>query len=198
MINLMPPAQKEAILYARRNSLLIKWATGIAAAAAGLVLVTGGGLFYLKQDSKAYQESISQTKSHLAAQNEAEVISRAEEMSGNLQLVVGVLSNEVLFSKLLQAMGQILPAGTILESLTLSNTLEGGIDLQIGASGFESGVRAQANLADPANKIFEKADIGEVSCPPESTDAYPCKVEVRALFAKDSSPFLKLNQESAP
>lgn len=198
MINLMPPAQKEAILYARRNSLLIRWATGIAVAATGLVLVTGAGLFYIRQDSKAYQQSINQTKTYLASQKEADVTKRAEEMSGNLQLAVTMLSKEVLFSRLLQSMGQLLPPGTILEDLTLDNTLAGGIDLQIGAVNYQAGVQIQANLSDPANQVFERADIGEVSCPSSSTDAYPCKIEVRALFASDNSPFLKLNQGAKP
>ncbi len=194
MINLMPPAHKESILYARRNTYLVRWLIGISVAAVGIVVISGGGLFYLKQDSKAYQKSIEDTKAHLTAQKETETLRRAEEMSGNLQLVVDVLSNEVLFSKLLQQIGQVIPPGTILQSLTLSNDLSGGIDLEIGASSYETGVRAQVNLAEPSNGIFEKADIGAVTCPAEGVPPYPCTAQMRALFGSDNSPFLKLNQ----
>ncbi len=194
MINLMPPEHKESISYARRNNFLIRWITVIGIAALGIVIVAGGGLFYLKQDSKSYKVSTDITNSQLAAQNEAEILKRAEEMSGNLQLVVDVLSDEILFSKLLQQMGQVIPPGTILESLSLTNDLEGGLDLSIGAQSYEAGVRAQVNLADPANGIFEKADIGEVTCNPEEGIAYPCKATMRALFVKDNNAFLKLNQ----
>ncbi|MFZ1324316.1 MAG: hypothetical protein WAQ57_04135 [Candidatus Saccharimonadales bacterium] len=194
MINLMPPDKKEVIWYARRNSILIKWVFGIAAAGLGVLLVGASGLFYLKHESKSYQQSIETTKTELTAQKEEETLKRAEEMKGSLQLAVDVLSKEILFSKLLSRVGQLLPPGTVLENLNLTNELQGGIDLSIGAVSYEAGVRAQVNLADPNNGIFDKADIGAVTCDSGGTSDYPCVATLRLLFSKDNNEFLKLNQ----
>ncbi len=196
MINLMPPAKKSEIIYARRNSFLIRWLMGICLAALGIALITGAGLFYLKQDSKSHQDSIRDTRALLAEQKEAETIKRAEEMSGTLQLAVDVLSKEILFSKLLQKIAQVIPPGTVLKSLSLDSELQGGLDLEVSASSYATGVRAQVNLADPNNGIFERADLGDVTCltnPEEPTD-YPCTATMRALFDQDHNAFLKLNQ----
>lgn len=201
MINLMPPDQKTEIVYARRNNYMIRWLIGIGIAAVGIGIITGGGLFYLKQDSKSYQKSIDDTKKTLVDQKEEETIKRTEEMSGNLQLVVDVLSKEILFSKLLEQIGQVMPPGANLQNLSLTSELQGGINLTISSTTYESGVRAQVNLADPKNKIFEKADIGDVTCKSpselaaeEDPDPYPCTANMRALFVSGNNTFLKLNQ----
>ena len=197
MVNLMPPAHKEATLYARRNTALLRWVTGAGIAVLLLVLVAGAGLFYLKQDSKSYQKSIEDTKAALAAQNEAETLKRVQEISENLTLVVDVLSDEILFSKLLQSIGEVMPSGTILQDLSLTSDLKGGIDLRIGSVTYESGTQAHVNLRDPDNGIFEKADLISLSCTANQAadPRYPCQAQIRALFNQESNPFLLLNQD---
>lgn len=194
MINLMPPEKKEVIWYARRNSILIKWGLGIGFAGLGVLLVAAGGLFYLKHESKSYQKSIDTTKALLNQQNEEATLKRSEEMKGNLQLAVDVLSKEILFSKLLTQIGKAIPQGTVLEKLNLTSDLQGGLDISIGAISYQTGVQAQVNLADAENGIFEKADLGAVTCVPEEEEKYPCTATIRALFSKDNNEFLKLNQ----
>lgn len=196
MINLMPSERKSAILYSRRNSVLLRWITGVSIAAIGLIFLTGGGLFYLRQDSKALQKNIDDTKTSLSAENEAETLKRVEEISGNIKLVVDVLSDEVLFSKLLQQIGLVMPSGTVLQDLELKSDLQGGLTLRIGASSYQTGTQAVVNLKDPENGIFQSADLENLSCSTGSTDPrYPCTADVRALFNKDNNPFLFLSQD---
>jgi len=196
MINLMPPERKSAILYSRRNSVLLRWITGVSIAAIGLVFLTGGGLFYLRQDSKTLQKNIDDTKVRLSAEKEAETLKRVEEISGNIKLVVDVLSDEVLFSKLLQQIGLVMPSGTVLQDLELTSDLQGGLTLRIGASSYQTGTQAVVNLKDPKNGIFQSADLENLSCSAGATDPrYPCTADVRALFNKDNNPFLFLSQD---
>jgi hypothetical protein len=194
MINLMPPAHKETISYARKNTYLVSWLIGVIIAALGVVLVAGGGLYYLRADVTAYNKSAEATSVILKSQDQEEIINRVSELSGNLKLVVDVLSSEVLFSKLITEIGNIMPPGTVLAGLTLDSKLVGGIDLAILATSYESGVQAQINLADPENGIFSRADIGEVRCDFSEPNTYPCSATMRVLFSKDNSTFLKLNQ----
>lgn len=198
MINLMPTGQKQAILYARRNTTLVRWLIGISLALVGIAAVTGGSLFYLREDSATLKNSIDQSKASLIEQDEEATLARAEEISGNLKLTVDVLSNEVLFSKLLQQIGLVMPRGTVLQSLSLtSNIASSGISLEVGAVDYESGSRAHVNLNDSANGIFERADLEDITCSTNAEDApYFCLVSIRALFAKDN-PFLLINKEGS-
>lgn len=195
MINLMPPKHKQAIGYARKNSLLIRWMIGIMIAAAGIVVVAGGGLFYLKQDSRALQASISETAQQLEKQNEKQTLARVSEISGTLKLAVDVLSGQVVFSDLLQQIGLIMPPRTVLKDLSITDELKGGIDLSVGAADREAAAQVQINLSDKSKGIFEKADINSIDCQAAEDDRYPCTVQVRALFIDGTNPFLLLNKE---
>ncbi|MDQ3065495.1 MAG: hypothetical protein M3Q36_04480 [bacterium] len=197
IINLMPPDKKEAILYSRHNAKLISWITGVGIGVIILVLIAGAGIFYLKQDSKSTQKSIDSSKVALAAQNEAETFKRVQEIGENLNLVVEVLSDEIVFSKLLQEIGEVMPSGTILQDLSLTSDFKGGLTLRIGAVSYEAGTQAHVNLRDKNNGIFQKADLINLSCTSgENADPqYPCQVEIKALFNQEDNPFLLLNQD---
>lgn len=200
MINLLPTEQRKATLFARRNTTLVRWLIGILVATAGIAVITGGSLFYLKRDSSALKNEIDKTKAELVDQNEKKVLDRAEEMSGNLQLAIDVLSNEVLFSKLLQSIGEVMPPGTVLQTLALTNDIASqGIDLEIGSVDYESGTRAHVNLNDSKNKIFERADLQNIKCgnlDEESASIYECTVSIRALFSSDN-PFMLISKEGS-
>lgn len=191
MINLIPPAHKESVAFARRNSRLIGVMAGILVAVLGAAIITGGSLFYLKQDVAGVNQSIAQSKENLKNQEESATLERAKELNDNLNLAVDVLSNEVLFSELLREIGEIMPTGTVLEGISLTNQVFGlGIDLEIGARDYETGSRAYVNINDNSNKIFEKADLVNITCDNTVRGSdYPCYASIRALFAKDN-PFM--------
>lgn len=195
MINLLPTEHKQSILYARRNSNIVRWLLGIAVALAGIGIITGGSLFYLKQDSDTIQTSIDKTKNLLKEQKETETLARVEQMSGNLKLATEVLSNEVLFSKLLGSIGEVMPPGTALQSLSLTNNIAStGINLEVVAVSYEAGSRAHVNLNNPENGIFSRSDLLNITCLPENDDSrYPCTVSIRALF-KEKNQFLLINK----
>lgn len=188
MINLLPPEIKEQYIYARRNTLIRRWSTAVLIGIIGIVIVVFGGHLYIGQSIDAYQEQVQQTNDRLASQKLEETQKKVQNLSSTLRLVIQVLSREVLFSKLLKQVGSAMPPGSALQSLSI-NKLEGGLDLQAVASDYQTGTQVQVNLQDPANKIFDKADILSINCTGgEASDPrYPCQINIRALFAKDNS-----------
>ena len=198
MINLMPPQAKEDVTYARRNALLIKWIIAVVIAAVGSLLIIGFGQIYLTQTAKTYQKQIDEGQTQLKIQKLEETQARVNEISGNLKLVVQVLSRNILFSKVLRQVGAAIPSGAVLTDLTINN-VQGGIDLTFEAKDYQTGSQIVLNLQDPENKVFEKADIEEISCDSElqSNRTYLCQVSVRALFG-DKSPFLFINDGETP
>lgn len=190
MINLLPPDSKSTLVYARRNTQLVRFVVGAAIGAFGILLVAGAGMLYLNQEVSSYKKSIQQADQELKAQQETKVIAEVQGISDSLQLVVNVLGQEVLFSQLIQEIGSVMPAGTVLQDLSLSNELSGALQLQAGAVSNTAASQVLVNLRDPKNNIFSEADLESIQCTePElgESSAYPCTVTIKTLFAKTSN-----------
>lgn len=186
MINLLPPSRAEAIRYGRQNSVLRRWLIGGAIAIGGLVVILFSGWVYLDQESKNLQSSIDISTKQLQAENLTQVQKDAKEITGDITVINKILSQEIRFSELIKAIGDILPPDTVLGTLSLSNKVSGGIDITANAQYGNSVPQIVANLTDPANQLFSKADVVSVSCDSNPTHAYPCTVILRALFSKSA------------
>lgn len=192
MINLLPTEVKDSIAYARHNRKLLRWSLALVVGMVGTGLVVAFGLFYINQATNAYSDQIAKTKIDLENQQLSQTEKRVEEISASLKLMVQVLSREILFSKLLKQVGSAMPANTSLTGISISK-LSGGIDLTAAAVDYDTATQIQVNLKDPANQIFENADLVNITCSANSADSrYPCSVTIRALFAKNN-PYLFIN-----
>lgn len=193
MINLLPPATKEEVLFARHNAKLVKWVMAIIISAVGGFVIIAFGQLYLTQEASSYTKKIEEGQERLRMQQLDETQAKVSEISGNLKLVVQVLSQEILFSKVLRQVGAAIPSGTVLTNLSLTG-IEGGINLNFEAKDYQTGSQIVLNLQDPQNKIFDKADIESISCNSELTEGriYLCQVGIRALFG-DNNPYLFIN-----
>ncbi|MCA9330471.1 hypothetical protein KC957_00330 [Candidatus Saccharibacteria bacterium] len=195
IINLLPPSVKQDIVYARRNTSLRTWAYVILACSVLVCGVVAAGYVYLQSSVDTYSKQVSQSKQSLTDQKLEETEQQIETVSANLKLVVQVLSRAVLFSKLLEKVGSAIPQGTVLTNLSISNKVQGGIDLTFAATDYQTATQVQVNLSDPNNQIFEKADIVSIQCGQDSASGeqsttasqYPCTLQIRALFAKNNS-----------
>lgn len=194
MINLLPTDAKQHYSYARRNTRLLKWAALFAVSIAGVGFIVAGGLFYINQSINNTAKLNAKAQQSLKDQKMEETQKQVQDIAGNLKLAVQVLSKEVLFSKLVRQIGANMPPNAILSALQISKT-EGAIDLSALAKDYKTATQVQVNLQDPANKIFEKTDIINVSCSSRANPVYPCGITIRALFAKNNT-FLFVNSNA--
>lgn len=194
MINLLPGQMREGLRFARQNTVLRKWIIASAIGVVGIVVVLAAGQLFMSRSTSSWQQQVNSSKQQLGVQKLEETQARVTEISDSIKLVTQVLSKQVLFSKLLTQVGAAMPNGSSLKSLSI-NSPEGGIDLTAAATSYQTATQVQINLSDPANQIFEKADIISVSCQQDPTVAeeYPCQVSIRALFAKNN-PFQYSNK----
>jgi len=119
-------------------------------------------------------------------------------ISNNLNLMVNVLSKEILFSDLLNRLGSITPSNVILTNLSIEQN-QSAIDITAESTNYNAATQLQINLQDPNNQVFSKADIISISCinPKQATNSnYPCTSNIRALFTTNN-PFLFINQGTA-
>lgn len=201
MINLLPPDIKENYRYARRNTRMIKWVVAFSFALVGLAALSVGGIFYLDQTASSYDSQVQAQQDILKSQDQAGTQKQVKEVSDSLKLVVDVLSQQVLYSKLLEQLATIIPEDAALANLNI-NQVQGALDITANTADYTSATQLQVNMADPANKIFNKADIVNIACNTDSQGAesaqrYPCTVTVRALFSADN-PFLFVNNKATP
>ena len=193
MINLLPTSTKTDTMYARRNSVLLKWIVGLTIALVVLVFIIIIGLFYLSQTTKSFEDNTENGRAFLQSQDISGTQKQVEEISSNVKLATDVLSQEVLFSKLIRQIGAALPVNSALQQLQI-NDISGGITLIALTTDFNSASQIQINLQDENNKVFEKADIENIECGNEpNLEQYFCSVQIKALFSKDS-PFLYIQQ----
>lgn len=195
MINLLPPKVKDGYRYARSNMQLRRWVMFFVIALVGLGLIVTYGLLNLHQSSNDYTAKITQTQALFQQEKFAETQAKVLDISNSFKLVVQVLGQEVLFSQLLKQIAAIIPANASLMSLNI-NQVQGAIDISAIATDYNTATQVQINLADPANKIFSKADIVSVSCGNATAlvPGFPCTVNIRALFATNN-PFLFINSK---
>lgn len=194
MINLLPPEMKSGYYYARRNRRLLHWVIALGIGVIGALVLTGLGYVYLNETAKSYDKQIATTQEQLTKQNFTAVKKQVKDITNNLQLVVQVLSNQVVFSELLDQLGTLTPRNTILTGISISQT-EGAINITAQAKDYASATQLHINLSDKDNKIFSKADIVSINCQESAQTSYPCTITIRALFAPNN-PFLFINKST--
>lgn len=194
MINLLPPDIKDNYHYARLNLELRRWILLFVAALVGLGLLTTYGLLTIQGSTNNYQRQIAATEQLFQQENYAGTQKQVQDISSSLKLSVKVLSQEILFSQLLKQIAIATPANVNLTGLTI-NQAQPGVDITAEAANYQTATQLQANLGDKSNKIFSQADIVSVSCNADASNPrYPCKINIRALFA-NNSPFLFINSK---
>ncbi len=195
MINLLPPEVKTGYRYARRNVGLRKWVVMCLVALIGLGAIATYGSLTLTQSSARYRHQIATTESAFRKEKFTQTQKHVKDISDSFKLVVKVLGQEVLFSQLIKQIGSTIPAKANLTSLNIAQNQE-AIDITAIAPDYNTAAQVQINLADPANKIFTKADIISINCNAATSVSatLPCSVNIRALFAHNN-PYLFINSK---
>lgn len=163
MINLLPPEIKESYRFAHRNVSLLRWVAAFGISLVILEAISTVGVIYIQQTALSYTSTIATTQASLKAQKLDETQAQVKDLSDNLKLAVQVLSKEVLFSELLTQLATITPSNASLIDLTIAQTQK-SIDITAMTADYATATQLQVNLTDPANKLFTKADIVNISC----------------------------------
>lgn len=195
MINLLSPDIKNDYIYGRRNVVLRRWVVLFMVALFGLGAIGTYGTLSLQQSTLKYERGIASTEKAFQQQQFAETQKQIQDISGSFRLAVKVLGQEVLFSQLLKQMAAIIPANANLSSINISQSST-GMDITASATDYATATQVQVNLADPANKIFSKADIVSITCNKANATNpnFPCTVNIRAQFSPNN-PFLFINSK---
>ncbi len=183
MINLLPTEYSNRLRFARQNTLIRKWLAGALAAIFGLLAILALGSLYISQPSKNIQRGIDSTQKQLETEKLKTVEKQSKEISDNIKVINQVLNKEIRFSALVTDIAKIMPSGSVLASLSISQ-VDGAIDLSVNTTDYGSALQTSANLSDSKNNIFDKVDIISINCSPAGSSTYSCSSTFKALFSK--------------
>lgn len=197
MINLIPPETKRAYHYAQLNDRLLTWVVALIIGVLGLGAIGTYGWISVHRSIDSTSAQVASTVNTLSANHLTSIESQVQSISNDFTLVVKVLSQEVLFSKLLSRMAAVMPEGANLTSLNINTTSSGSaLAISAEATNYTTATQVQVNLSDPTNGIFSKADLVSINCNAQGAQnpSYPCTVQLKAQFAANNQ-FLFINQK---
>jgi hypothetical protein len=201
MINLMPDYLRQEIAFARRNYALLQWLMAVTIVIIAVGAMTIFGQYYIGRNTKSLEAAAEVTKERIDAQNLQTTQTDIQSLSNNFTTVTRLLKQQLLFSRMFVKIGSIVPGGAILRGITLSTTTSTAIYLIVVAINRDVATQAFFNISDPANGLFDKADLLSVSCSTVGIDSsdltakYPCSAMIKVVIKTDSS-FYFLNSLS--
>jgi hypothetical protein len=181
MINLMPDDMKKEISSARVNVVLARYIAVIFLAFVFLVLLLVGSYFVLTQTKVAAQRVIDSNGTKAAVYDSTKT--QVNALSGSLSQAKVILDQEVLYSNVLMNIGQQMPPGTVLSSITLTAASFTGtpVTLKAYAKTTDDVVALRAKFQ--STPIFSNVNFDSVS-QSSGIDGYPVSVSMTLVVTK--------------
>ena len=188
MINLLPPQAKENIRFARLNVTMIEYAVLVLVTTVGLISILFYGQSLASHEESLLSNLVNDKRSNLS-QYDSE-LAKAKELDKRIDTISALLGLETNFSKLLPAIGGIVPQGTVINGLELdtedsnSLTINGESTSQTGPSIFRE------NLAK-SDKLFSRADIVNINLVKNDSGPDRYSFQINAQFSTGAKQELK-------
>lgn len=179
MINLLPPSVKEDITFGRKNRVLLGWIGALGIVIFIVLSLTLFGNFYIKSSANSVWSNVDEAKGRIKDQNLEKIQQSAEIFGTNLETVVKLLKDQLLFSKLIKTIGSVLPDQVILREINFESK-DSTMQLYLQGPSEQAVTQAFINISSDQSKLFSKADLVGVDC------SEFCTAEVVVLLNKDS------------
>lgn len=180
MINLLSTDYKSEVRAARVNVFLVRYITILILAVVFIVGVLYASYIILLQTESSAQERIDLNTAK--AQDYSDTKSQVDELSARLADAQGVLAQDTSYATILTTIGQVMPVGTVLGELTLSEATFGApIDLIAYAQSDAEAVSIQQQLqTSPLFGSVTPKGTGSA----DGIEGYPVKVTLTVMLNK--------------
>lgn len=184
MINLLPYEHKEEIMAARTNVVLVRYITILILAAIVLGGLIVGAYFALNGTKESAELKASENTSRLAAYQQTKL--RADTFRSDLTTAKTILDSNVSFSKLIYEIADTVPAGVVLDDLTLDPaTFGSSVTMNASAKTFNDASKLRDSFR-ANNQVFSNVQVQTIkSSGAAATDKnYPVKVVLSVVINK--------------
>lgn len=181
MINLMPDTDKREIRAARTNVILGRYIIVILLAFAFLVLLLAGSYIVLSQNKQSAERliQVNSTKADAYSSTKAQV----DSLSASLAATKSILDQEILYSNVLMNIGQQMPAGTVLSSISLDAASFTGTPVTLKAYAKTTDDAVALRQKFQSTPIFTNVNFASVS-DAAGIDGYPVSVSITLTVTK--------------
>lgn len=182
MINLMPDDAKKEIRSARVNVLLTRYIFVILLAFVFLALLLAGSYVVLTQTKQSAKQLIDAngTKAEVYSSTKVQV----DALSSSLAETKSILDQEVLYSNVLMNIGQQMPAGTVIDKITLDAASFTGTPLSLKAYAKTSDAAVALRGKFQSSPIFTNVNFESVSDTAGGIPGYPVSVSMTLTITK--------------
>lgn len=182
MINLMPDAEKMEIRAGKVNVVLVRYIIIIVLAFSFLVLLLIGSYLLLRQNKASAQQVIDANAAK--AQVYSSTKQQVDALSTSLTQAKTILDKEILYSKVLTNIGQQMPAGTVIDKLTLSSASFTGTPTTIRAYAKTSADVVALREKFQSSPYFTNVSFDSISDTSGGIKDYPVSVSMTLTFTK--------------
>lgn len=181
MINLLADEYKDDIRAARVNVILVRYIAILLMAFVFLMAVLYVSYTVLQNTKKSAEAIIS--TNDIKADVYSETRGQVQALSSKLAETKATLDQDVSYAKVFTILGQLMPSGSVLDSLDLNETSFNGtpVPLKIYAKTNEDAVLVRQKLQ--TSKLFSQVNLQSTDATKGITD-YPVALSLTVVFNK--------------
>jgi len=181
MINLLADERKDQIKAARVNLILSRYTVIIVMAIAFLMAILFVSYTVLQGTKKSADATVltNDTKADVYSATRTQV----ETLSSKLSQTKTALDQEIRYSQVLTTLGQLMPAGTILDSLDLTTESFTGTPVEVKAYAKTNDEALAIRDHLQSSPLFTNVTIKGTDSA-NGTDGYPISVTLSVVFNK--------------
>jgi Tfp pilus assembly protein PilN len=137
MINLMPPAVKEQIRYAKLNRLVVRYLQVTILVVVVLAGIFGWALWQVGQLETVVAGDVSSKQATIVKLN-SEFTPLAQEASDRLAAIKFVQGSQTHFSALVADIAKVVPQGVTIDSMTLTGDDKAPVKIGLSATSYQA------------------------------------------------------------
>lgn len=184
MINLLPTEDKRQLQAARSNTLLVRYNLFLLGAVLFMMLAIGFIYFYLNSAKTTAEATVSENQGKVA--NFAPIEKEATTFRSNLSTAKQILDREVVYTKVILEISHLLPAGTILDNLTLDSATFGKpMTIIAKAKNYNNALAIKDTFQK--STLFSDVHFESVTINDADTSGYPMTVNLSVTIKKDAA-----------
>lgn len=184
MINLLPDDAKVEIHAARTNVTLVKYIFVLGLGAVFLCLISVAVYFVLMNTQAAAEATVAENASKSTAYSSVQA--QSNSLKASLAIAKTILDKEVDYTKVLTGIARVMPAGVVLDTLSLSPTTLGTpITLQAYAKTNSDALALKDSFKK--SPLFSSVTLVSLASSTGQANGYPISVSLSLIINKGAA-----------
>ena len=182
MINLLPQSQRNELIAARTNSLLLRYIFVLIALIA-LLVVEMAVVYIFLNSTKATNELTVADNSRKASTYSA-TRSQADTFRSNLVVAKNILDKQVPYTAIFRLLSNTMPENTIIDRISIDPSVFGSpTTVSIRAKTYPDAIKFRTNLNSVS--VFSNVNFQSISLQQDDKSGYPYTSTFNVTFTKD-------------